>query len=574
MMDLNYQFTEYPFSAPQHAAAMPACVDGVESAKHPVIIIGAGPVGLTLALSLANHGVRCVVIEQDASVCYGSRAICISRRSLQIFDRLGVLDRFMEKGLPWTEGRSYFKTEEVLHFSMPHDAGQNLPPMLNIQQFYIEHFLAEAAARRTDLIDIRWNSTITQIRNDSRAVRINVSTPLGNYVTESEWLVACDGGRSFVREQLALELKGTSYEGRYVVADIHLKSSLPTGRLAWFDPPSNPGSSILMHKQPDDVWRIDYQLGAEEDADEAIKPAAVIPRVKSHLDMMGESRDWSPIWITIYKAHALTLDRYRVGRTLFAGDAAHLLPIFGVRGANSGIDDADNLGWKLALVLNSGASAGLVDTYSEERVFAARENLSFGAKSTEFMTPPSFAFEMMRSAVLSLAKSEESVRPLINPRQSAPVEYTSSSLNLPELAPGEFSHGPRAGTVLPDARVALICHDGRRDCFLTQALSLDFSLLYFSDVAPPKDILAAVDEVGSRLGGLLLITISRSDSSAAEGPFIHDPRGFLSDGFDARPGTAYLVRPDGYILARWRHFDAERLRSIAGRIVRISEGAA
>ena len=216
-----------------------------------------------------------------------------------------------------------------------------------------------------------------------------------------------------MREALGLQLKGTSYEGRYVIVDIELKSDRPTERLAWFDPPSNPGSTILIHIQPDNIWRIDYQLRDDEDPEEAVKPENVIPRVRSHLEMMGETGDWSPIWITIYKAHALSLEDYRHGRVLFAGDAAHLVPIFGVRGANSGIDDADNLAWKLAFVVKGLASDRLLDTYSQERVFATRENLSYGTKTTEFMAPPSFAFELMRHAALSLAVKHASV-PLLD----------------------------------------------------------------------------------------------------------------------------------------------------------------
>ena len=224
--------------------------------------------------------------------------------------------------------------------------------------------------------------------------------PKGDYALHADWVVACDGGRSMVREALGLQLEGTSYEGRYVIVDIELESDRPTERLAWFDPPSNPGSTMLIHRQPDDIWRIDYQLRDDEDPDEAVKPENVMPRVQSQLEMMGETGAWSPIWITIYKANALTLENYRHGRVLFAGDAAHLVPIFGVRGANSGIDDADNLAWKLAFVVKGLASERLLDSYSQERVLAARENLSYGTKSTEFMAPPSFAFELMRQAAL------------------------------------------------------------------------------------------------------------------------------------------------------------------------------
>ncbi|MFP3533892.1 FAD-dependent monooxygenase, partial [Burkholderia sp. SIMBA_042] len=201
-------------------------------------------------------------------------------------------------------------------------------------------------------------------------VRVDIDTPLGGYALDADWIVASDGGRITVREALGLSLQGTSYEGRYVIVDIALDSDRPTERLAYFDPPSNPGSTVLVHKQPDNVWRIDYQLRDDEDPEAAVKPENVIPRVQNLLDMMGERGAWSPIWITIYKANALTLERYRHGRVLFCGDAAHLVPIFGVRGANSGIDDADNVAWKLAYVIRGLASDALLDSYSDERVFA------------------------------------------------------------------------------------------------------------------------------------------------------------------------------------------------------------
>ncbi|HNY45522.1 MAG TPA: FAD-dependent monooxygenase, partial [Casimicrobium sp.] len=187
--------------------------------------------------------------------------------------------------------------------------------------------------------------------------------------------------------------------------------------------------TVLVHKQPDNVWRIDNQLQDGEDPEEAVKPENVMPRVESLLAMMGETSAWKPIWITVYKANALTLEEYRHGRVLFAGDAAHLVPIFGVRGANSGIDDADNLAWKLAYVIKGVASDALLDSYSSERVAAAHENLSYGTKSTEFMAPPSFAFDLMRKAVLSLAAKHEGVRSLINPRQTSAIAYTTSPLN-------------------------------------------------------------------------------------------------------------------------------------------------
>ena len=239
--------------------------------------------------------------------------------------------------------------------------------------------------------------------------------------------------------------------------------------------------SALLHKQPDDVWRIDYQLGDDEDAEEAVKPENVIPRVRSLLGSMGETRDWSPIWITLYKAHALSLEKYRHGRVLFAGDAAHLVPIFGVRGANSGIDDADDVAWKLAFVVKGLASDRLLDTYSDERVFAAHENLSYGTKSTEFMAPPSFAFDLMRKAVLSLAVKHADVRSLINPRQTEAITYVASPLNSRADRSAEFAAGPVPGAVLSECPVTVV-EDGQvREAYLTDLVAPRFTAFYFTD---------------------------------------------------------------------------------------------
>ena len=271
------------------------------------MVVGGGPVGYTTALGLASHGVPVVVIEADDSVCSGSRAICISRRSLEIADRLGALPGFLEIGLPWTGGRSFYRDTEVLHFSMPQDENQKLPPMVNLAQYSIEQILLDKAETQPALIDIRWQTRVTGIEARDDGVRLTLSTPDGDYALEADWVVAADGGRSFLRDALGLKLEGTSYEGRYVIVDILLDSDRPTERLAYFDPACNPGSTVLVHKQPGNVWRIDYQLRDGEDPDAAIRPENVMPRVESLLAMMGETGAWKPIWSGIYKANALTL---------------------------------------------------------------------------------------------------------------------------------------------------------------------------------------------------------------------------------------------------------------------------
>ncbi len=306
-MPAQHPFAPYPFTAAVHPARLPPLAGGADAQRHAVAIVGGGPVGLTAAIGLALQDVRSVLIEADDGVCAGSRAICISRRSLEIAQRLGALPGFLEVGLPWTGGRSFYRNTEVLHFSMPTDDNQKLPPMVNLAQYHIEDILLKRAEALAEFIDIRWQTRVTKIEARNDGVHLALDSPAGNYALDTDWLVAADGGRSFIRESLGLKLEGTSYEGRYVIVDILLDSARPTERLAYFDPPCNPGSTVLVHKQPHGVWRIDYQLRDGEDPDEAIKPEHVMPRVDSLLAMMGETAPWQPVWITLYKANALTL---------------------------------------------------------------------------------------------------------------------------------------------------------------------------------------------------------------------------------------------------------------------------
>ncbi|CAN0619258.1 3-(3-hydroxy-phenyl)propionate hydroxylase [Burkholderia multivorans] len=547
---MGIAFKPYPFVAERHAAQLPACHDGIDARRHRVAIVGGGPVGLAVALGLANQGIASVLLEADDSVCYGSRAICISRRSLEIIERLGALEGFLRVGLPWTGGRSFYRDDEVLHFTMPQDENQKLPPMVNLAQYHIEQFLLDAAKRRADLIEIRWQTKAAEVIDRPDGVRLKLDTPLGGYALDADWVVACDGGRSTVREALGLSLKGTSYEGRYVIVDIALDSDRPTERLAYFDPASNPGSTVLVHKQPDNVWRIDYQLRDGEDAEAAVKPENVIPRVQSLLDMMGERGEWAPIWITVYKANALTLERYRHGRVLFCGDAAHLVPIFGVRGANSGIDDADNLAWKLAFVMRGLASDTLLDSYSDERVFATHENLRYGTKSTEFMAPPSFAFELMRKAVLTLAVEHPALSSLINPRQTSAIEYSASPLNA---ASDTFQAGPAPGAVLPECPLTLAGgHGDARGGHLTDLVTPRFTALCFVDGGEPAPSLVALEQRLRQAGlpfDLVVLAKQQPESPGRRGGY--DPTGRLFAMYGARAGTVYLVRPDGHVLGRW-----------------------
>ncbi|MCZ7566471.1 MAG: FAD-dependent monooxygenase [Burkholderiales bacterium] len=339
---------EYAASPDQSAAA---------PAHHPVIIVGAGPVGLAAAIDLAVRGVRPVVLDQDSRVSAGSRAVSYAKRTLEILDRLGCGDAVVRRGVAWSHGRVFLRERQIFSFNLTTDEGHRRPPFVNLQQYHLEEILI-ARARELKLVDLRWQHCVRGVEAADDRATLTVETPDGPYQMSCDWLVAADGARSTVRSALDLPLQTSAPGDRFLTADVVMKAEFPSERWFWFDPPFHPNRSVLLHRQADDVWRIEFQLGPEADADEERKPESVIARVKA---MLGDEREFELESVEVYAFGCGRMDSFRHGRILFAGDAAHRVAPFGARGANSGIQDADNLAWKLALVLarpRAGAVAG------------------------------------------------------------------------------------------------------------------------------------------------------------------------------------------------------------------------
>jgi 3-(3-hydroxy-phenyl)propionate hydroxylase len=427
---------------------------------------------------------------------------------------------------------------------MPDDSDQQHPPMLNLQQCFTERALAGHLAGLPG-VSLRWGHAMRAIVPGPDGVRLTIGTPTGDYTLDAAWVAAADGARSPTRAALGLALEGSSHEGRYLIADIRLNSRRPTERRAWFDPPSNPGSTVLMHRQPGDVWRIDYQLRADEDAEAAQREDAVRARIDAHLAAIGETADYALILISLYRAHELTLPAYRHGRVLLLGDAAHLLPIFGVRGMNSGIEDAGSLAWMLAACARGEAPPALLDAWSAERVAAARENIRQAHKSTLFMTPPTPGHALLRDAALSLAVSQDWARALADPRQSAAVPQPASPLVSPEE--GVWPAGtPAPGALLP--AVPLARADGTKT-HLADLLGAEAALLICGESPVPGRAALRVIRVGRGLDAV--------DDAGRAAALL---------GLDT-PGAGYLVRPDGLVAWRWRRFEARGLEAALARML-------
>ena len=549
------------YTYPRFEYTTPPEIAGGQTLKVPVVVVGAGPVGLATALDLELQGVPVLLLDEDDTVSIGSRGVCYAKRALEILDRYGVGDAVCSKGVSWNVGRTFFREEEVYNFNLVPEADHHRPGMVNLQQYYLEEYLAARAASRPG-IEMRWKNKVVSVAQSGKTVTLKVETEDGFYTVETDWLIAADGARSPVRRMLGLDVEGKIFMDRFLIADVVMKAEFPAERWFWFDPPFHPGQSVLLHKQTDSVFRIDFQLGWDADPEEEKKPENVLPRIKA---MLGDDREFDLEWVSVYTFQCRRMASFNHGRVLFVGDAAHQVSPFGARGANSGLQDADNLGWKLKLVIDGKAPEKLLDSYSEERVFAADENLMNSTRSTDFITPKSRVSRTFRNAVLSLAKDHAFGRALVNSgRLSVPAFLTTSSLNTPDAAGDAFTGRMLPGAPMDDAPVV----DKGAAGWLHDKVGQQFCVLYFADDPAALDAatVAALNDLSC--GGIAVrpLVISRQAGTGAGGiARLEDLRGIAAKRYDARPGTVYLLRPDQHVAARWRNLDAARIKAAVAR---------
>jgi 3-(3-hydroxy-phenyl)propionate hydroxylase len=518
--------------------------------RYPVVIVGAGPVGLTAALDCQINGIDAIVLDDDDTVSVGSRGLCYAKRALEVLDRVGVGDAVVNKGVEWNVGRTFHGEKEVYNFNLLPEPDHKRPGMINLQQYYLEQFLVDRCVE-TD-VEIRWKNKVLAVTQHDDHATLQVETPDGLYQIEADWLIVADGARSPIRTMLGLDIEGKVFMDRFLIADVVMKAEFPAERWFWFDPPFHRNQSVLLHREADNVWRIDFQLGWDADPQLERQPERVIPRIKA---MLGEDREFDLEWVSVYTFQCRRMASFNHGRVLFAGDAAHQVSPFGARGANSGVQDTDNLVWKLKLVIEGKAPVKLLDTYSFERCWAADENLMNSTRSTDFITPKSTASKTIRTATLQLAQKHAFARKLVNSgRLSVPSYYVDSPLNTPDV--DEFSGSMEPGAPLDDAPVSV---DGRAS-WLLDHIGNRFQLMVYCDDASTLDLalLRSVENVE-------VVVVTSREQPLKGLTVLHDVKGRFAQRFDAKHGTTYLVRPDQHVCARWRTFDAARANAALAR---------
>ena len=530
--------------------------EAAQAVHHPVIVVGAGPIGMGAALDLGQYGNDVLVLDDNNTVSVGSRAVCYSKRALEVLDRLGCGERMVAKGVTWNVGKIFLRDELVSQFDLLPEPGHKMPAFINLQQYYLEEYMVDRM-NELENVEVRWNNKVVSVEQTDERVEISVKTPDGIYNLSCDWLIVADGANSDVRAMMGLESSGKIFQDRFLIADIVMKAGFPSERWFHFDPSYHRGQSTLLHKQADNVWRLDFQLGWDKDPEEEKKPENVLPRVRA---MMGDEVEFELEWASVYTFQCRRMPRFRDGRVIFTGDAAHQVSPFGARGANSGLQDTDNLVWKLKLVMDGKAPDHLLDTYCEERELAADENIMNSTRSTDFITPKSNTSRYFRDATLELSKRFDFARKLTNSgRLSDTSVLDESSLNSDD--DGEFGSLLVAGAVMADAPV-----EGASD-WLLSAFGNRFQLLLYADDANALpsallDELAALQDDDIPVDTVL---VYRNGAPPAGLTALRDNEGLIAERYDACDGSAYLVRPDQHIAARMRAPDSAKIRAAVAR---------
>jgi 3-(3-hydroxy-phenyl)propionate hydroxylase len=545
----NFEYPIYPFRAP------PELTENRVS-HHRVVIVGGGLAGLTAAADLGVRGIACVLLDDNNTVSLGSRSIAQGKRTMEIATRLGIAERMIPKGISWSKGNTLIQDKLLYSFDLSSEGHEKYQAFLCLPQYYVESILVDRASEFPH-VELRWLNRVVDIEQDADRARLTVETPEGRYALEADWVVACDGVRSSVRGLLGVPFEGDKFVENFVICDVKMVFKFPPQRMFWFDPSFDKSNISLMHQQPDSIWRVDWQLGPTDDPVEESKPEKVNKRLAT---MFGPGVPFETQFASIYSFEVRRVPNFRVGRVLFAGDAAHQLsPFGGGRGGNSAIQDVDNLAWKLASVVRGQAPECLIDSYNDERAPVADENMRLSRRAAEFLNPTNTHSRAVRNAVLALAPRHPFAKVLINTgRLSVAPNLRGSWLLTPDTETWDTPVTP--GNAAVDAPVATRAAD--RD-WLIHYLDGTFQLMIYArdhgQLAP--DAIAALNELACDPVPVRPLIVLERDRPVFSGiATLHDCDGLVCKRYDLTPGAAYLFRPDQHVSARWRAWRPDAVR--------------
>ncbi len=557
----GYEFSQGKgYALPQYAAVIPDAVKTGVVEHHRILIVGGGLAGLTLACSLAQLGVSCVLLDEDNTVGVkgaSSRGICYTQKSLEIFDKLGIYERVAAKGIQWSVGRTFAGSDEVYSFDLKaqgHFSLSEQPAFINIQQFYNEGFLVERI-EELGHAQIRWNNRVTGFEINNSLATFSIATPAGEYCATADFIIDATGSRSPFHDWLQIKKTSKKGDDRWCIADVRFNTHPPKERHTWIEAPFNEGRAVWQHLMADDVWRIDYQMAPDADPAYVSREDVVRERLAKQF---GKDTQVDIVWVGPYAYRSECVDRMIApagsSQVFFVGDSAKVVSPFGARGGNTGIADADNLAWKLAAVVCGRASPELVQSYHAERHEAALTNVLVTNRTARFLRPKDGIERVFRDATIALAKRHVFARSLINTgRMAVANPYSCSPLTSPHLAQ---SHSVQ--------NVSFQWADGSAGRLnqLLQWAGGQPLLLIWADAADAahKRLLQAVQQL-TRTGRLRAVDVRRTQDAPKSQSLlwrehIKDPQSQLAQacGMQAapmQPGWA-LIRPDSYLAARGR----------------------
>lgn len=476
-----------------------------------VLIVGAGPTGLALGCDLTRRGIACRIVEQTAEPAPGSRGFTLKPRSLEALDDLGVAGRILAAGD--TRGRLRFHLGPEPLFDLrlppaPADPSRPYPNAVALPQWRTESILRDRLGELGGKVE--YGRRLTAFDAGDEGVTATLED--GERV-QARYLVAADGGRSLVRRTLGLPFTGSTTEDmRAIIADLRIDGlDRDSGTHLWV---TADGHMLAARPIPHaDTWQVVTSLEPGEEGDLGTVRQAFATRT-GRADITASDPDWLSTW----RYNLRMVERYRVGRVFLAGDAAHVHSPFGGHGMNTGIQDAYNLGWKLALVIQGAAGAGLLDTYEAERLPVARQILADSDRRMKGTVPPRAIRPIVRLILKSVMARQQR-----RTRHDHPVYRTGP---LTQHLTGRRGR-VRAGDVAPDAPVLLDGHPARLSELLRGP---HFTALTFG---------AAPNLTDSRLHAHTVVRPGQSG--------LIDPTGHLHRMYGARRGTTVLIRPDGYI---------------------------